>query len=838
LGNPKYTSVPAENIPDPLAELALDLRWTWNHSTDELWRELDPELWEATQNAWLVLQTVSRDRLQRLMADSRFRDRVQALLEQKRSIESTDAWFQKTHPDSKLGSVAYFSMEYMLGEALPIYSGGLGNVAGDQLKAASDLGVPVVGIGLLYQQGYFRQEIDASGAQVARYVFNDPDQMPVRPVRNAAGDWLRLKLEFPGIALWIRAWEAIAGRRKLYLMDTNDPANLPAHRSITGELYGGGPETRLRQEIVLGIGGWRMLRALGLNPEVCHLNEGHTAFAVLERAHSFMRDHGQPFEVALAATRAGNLFTTHTPVDAGFDRFSRELIEKYFANYAEEKLKISLPALMALGQLHPEEPFNMAYLGIRGSGAVNGVSRLHAGVSRGLFASLFPRWPTSEVPVSAVTNGVHVPTWDSADADAVWEKACGQHRWRGSLEEIEENIRHLPDSEIWKFRASARKGLVDFTRDRLRLQRAYLGAPAVEIEQAGLVFDGNWLTLGFARRFAEYKRPNMLLHDPDRLARILTNPQRPVQLVVAGKAHPQDETGQVMIRQWNDFLRRPEIRQHAAFLADYDMLLTQELVAGVDLWLNTPRRPWEASGTSGMKVLANGGLNLSELDGWWAEAYAPDAGWAIGDGRDRGRDPGWDAAEANAVYSLLENEVIPLYYERDSNGIPRRWVQRVRESMARLTPLFSANRTVRQYTEEHYIPLAKTYRARAEDSGRTCAGLLQWERAMAGAWKNVRFGQVIVSRDGNAYQFEATVHLGGIGTGDVRVEIYADSKDSGEPVRAPMKLDHAVPGSPGEHLYRGAVPVDRPADHYTPRIIPSRNEVSVPLELPLIVWQK
>ncbi len=841
MGNPTYTSVPAEDISDPIAELALDLRWTWNHSTDELWRELDPELWEATQNAWLVLQTVSQDKLQRLMSRPQFRERLHSLLEKKQKLESSDAWFQKAHSDSPLRAVAYFSMEYMLSEALPIYSGGLGNVAGDQLKTASDLGVPVVGVGLLYQQGYFRQEIDTSGAQVARYVFNDPGQLPIRPVRNAAGDWLRLMVSLPGYALWIRAWQAKVGRRNLYLLDTNDPANLPALRSITGELYGGGPEMRLRQEAVLGIGGWRLLRAVGLKPEVCHLNEGHTAFAVLERARSFMEDHGQPFHAALAVTRAGNLFTTHTPVEAGFDRYPPDLMRKYFKWYAEERLRISLQELLALGRLNPDdtsEPFNMAYLAIRGSGSVNGVSALHGRVSRRLFARLFPRWPEAEVPVGSITNGVHVPTWDSAPADALWEKACGQERWRGSLEYVEQQIRCLNDQELWQLRAGLRKELVNFTRGRLRLQRAYQGAPPEEIEEAGRVFDPNWLTLGFARRFAEYKRPNMLLHDPERLVRILTSAERPVQLVVAGKAHPQDGTGQVMIKQWNEFIRRPEVREHAVFLADYDMLLTQQLVAGVDLWINTPRRPWEACGTSGMKVLANGGLNLSELDGWWAEAYAPDVGWAIGDGKDRGSDPAWDAAEADTLYSLLENEVVRLYYERDERGIPRQWVGRIRESMARLTAKFSANRTVRQYTEEQYIPLAKAYCSRAENGGRAPADLLEWERTMAARWQDVRFAEVDITRCGDDYLYNAEVRLGCIDTTEVKVEIYADSNDNNPAFRAPMYLDHTVSRSPGVYVYRSLVPGKRPAQDYTPRIIPAREGVFIPLELPLITWQK
>ena len=652
MGNPVYTSVPAEQPSDSIAGLALDLRWAWNHATDELWRELDPDLWESTHNPWLILQAVSHDRLQSLLSDNRYRQRVRELLDEKAGLESADAWFTTAHPKAPLNAVAYFSMEYMLSEALPIYSGGLGNVAGDQLKTASDLAVPVIGIGLLYQQGYFRQEIDSNGDQVARYPFNDPGQLPIRPLRKNNGEWLRLQIPLPGHTLWIRTWEVRAGLRKLYLMDTNDPANQPAVRSITGELYGGGPETRLRQEIVLGVGGWRLLRELGLQPEVCHLNEGHAAFAVLERAGSFMQDHGQPFEVALAVTRAGNLFTTHTPVEAGFDRFAPDLMERYFKSYAAQTLKIPVQQLMALGRRNPDdqsEPFNMAYLAMRGSRAANGVSRLHGAVSRRLFAGLFPRWPEAETPIGYVTNGVHVPTWDSAEADALWTDACGKDRWRGALEYIEEQIRCIPDRDVWRLRCNGRKALIEFARKHIRADRGYQGSAPGEFGETERDLDDRCLTLGFARRFATYKRPNMLLHDPERLIRILTNPARPVQLLIAGKAHPQDQAGGNLIREWNDFIRRPEVQGRAAFLSDYDMRITQSLVEGVDVWLNTPRRPWEASGTSGMKVLANGGLNLSELDGWWAEAYAPDVGWAIGDGRNRADDPAWDAAEATTL---------------------------------------------------------------------------------------------------------------------------------------------------------------------------------------------
>jgi starch phosphorylase len=462
-------------------------------------------------------------------------------------------------------------MEFMLSEALPIYSGGLGNVAGDQLKAASDLGVPVVGVVLLYQQGYFRQVIDKNGEQQALFPYNDPGQLPITPLRQPNGEWLRLEIALPGYSVWLRAWLVQVGRVKLYLLDSNDAANFPAHRGITSELYGGGPELRLKQELLLGIGGWRLLRALGIQPEVCHLNEGHAAFAVLKRARNFMEETGQPFEVPLAVTRAGNLFTTHTAVAAGFDRFAPGLIEQYLRGYAEEKLGIRLRDLLALGRQDPNdtaESFNMAYLAIRGSGAANGVSRLHGKVSRRLFLPLLPRWPDGEIPIGHVTNGVHMPTWDSAPADDLWTETCGKDRWLGTTETLGQNISRVSDAMLWQFRVAASNSLVEYARERLSLDLAAAGAPPEAVGGAKHLFDPNALTLGFARRFATYTRPNLLLHDPPRLIRLLTDSRRPVQLIIAGKAHPADQAGQAMIQEWTHFIRRPEARPHAIFLGE------------------------------------------------------------------------------------------------------------------------------------------------------------------------------------------------------------------------------------------------------------------------------
>jgi starch phosphorylase len=827
---------------DRLAELALDMHWSWSHATDKLWRQLDRTLWELTQNPWVVLQTVARDKLEEALSDPGFRQSIDALLNERRAAESRPAWFQRLYPESPLGCVAYFSMEFMLSEALPIYSGGLGNVAGDQLKAASDLGVPVVGVGLLYQRGYFRQVIDPDGAQQALYPYNDPGQLPITPVRNPDGSWLRLEVALPGYSVWLRAWQVQVGRVRLYLLDSNDAANFPAHRGITGELYGEGTELRLKQELLLGIGGWRLLVALGIEPDVCHLNEGHAAFVVLERARCFMQASAQPFAIALAATRAGNLFTTHTAVTDGFDRFTPAIIEKYLGSYAAEMLGISLHDLLALGRRNPDDPFenfNMAFLAVHGSGSVNGVSRLHGEVSRSLFSILFPRRPFDEVPVGHVTNGVHHPTWDSAEADDIWTTTCGKDRWRGVSENVDQQgIRSVSDEQLWQFRNTSRRSLVEYARDRLARHYAAAGAASVTVEEARHLFNPDVLTLGFARRFATYKRPNLLLHDPERLLRLLSNPQRPVQLMIAGKAHPADFAGQALIRQWIQFIRRPDVRPHAIFLSDYDMQLTGRLVQGVDVWINTPRRPWEACGTSGMKVLVNGGLNVSELDGWWAEAYVPDLGWALGDGREHGNDPAWDAAEAGALYERLEREIIPEFYKRNELGTPAAWVKRIRESMARLTPHFAADRTVREYTENHYLPAARAYRSRVTNKGVGAGHIVDWQRRLEQHWPNLHFGTVKVEAHDGQLIFNVQVCLHGLDPTSVRVELYANGINGNTPLRQEMTRLHPIADESGSHIYGATVSAARPATDYTARVIPYFEGVAIPLEEPRILWQR
>jgi starch phosphorylase len=831
------------SLPEPLAglaELALDLRWSWSHAADVLWERIAPELWQATRNPWLILQNVSNEVLDRLSQDQAFVALLDHFIAGHRQRLAAKTWFSSSYPQPPFGQVAYFSMEFGLSEALPIYSGGLGILAGDCLKTASDLGVPILGIGLLWQQGYFRQSLDDCGRQQEFFPYNDPTQLPVAPVRDQHGEWLRVELPFPGRSVLLRAWEAQIGRVKLYLLDSNDPLNSPADRGITSELYGGGPEMRLQQEICLGIGGWFLLRRLGIQPEICHLNEGHAAFAILARAHSHMCDHGTDFRCALTATRAGNIFTTHTPIAAGFDRFAPELLARYMEG-APQAFGVDSDTVFALGRENPDdprEPFNMAWLAIRGSILVNGVSRLHGTVSRRIFQPLFPRWPENEVPVTHVTNGVHTPSWDSQDADRIWTESCGKERWLGDLQDIESRFQSVTDQALWALRANARQQVIGFARARLERQSAAAHADEETVQRAGLALDPNALTIGFARRFTAYKRPNMLLADPDRLYRLLTHPHFPVQLLIAGKAHPQDGAGKVMVQQWTQFIHQhPELAGRVVFIADYDMLVAEQLVQGVDLWINTPRRPWEASGTSGMKVLVNGGLNLSELDGWWAEAYAPELGWPLGDGREHDTDLAWDAHEAEDLYRLLEEEVVPLFYHnRDANGCPCGWVAKMRASMSRLTPRFSSNRMVREYVEQLYLPAVQIAAARAERS--QVERICQWQGELAQHWERIHFGELQISQDAGMLHFQVPVYLDDLDAASIAVELYALATEGQNDEVLPMTQGEALEGAVNSYSYRCEIAVRRPASDYTPRIIPRMAGCQVPMEAQQILWYR
>lgn len=844
-----------------LAELALDLRWTWSHGADHLWRHLDPDVWETTRNPWVLLQSIPRDRLAAHAGDPDFRGDLERLL------VARQAYLQAPPALAAAGATltrpaAYFSLEFGLGEAIPLYAGGLGVLAGDHLKAASDLGVPLEAVGLLYQEGYFRQSFDAAGRQEALYPYNDPTTLPIVPCLAPSGEWLTVSIPLPGRELVLRAWRATVGRVTLHLLDSNVPINDPVDRGITGKLYGDGPEMRLRQEMVLGLGGFRMLERLGIQPGACHLNEGHAAFVVLERARAAMHEHDLSFHEALVATRAGNVFTTHTPVAAGLDAFSPAMLAKYFPagrGYLAS-LGLGFDELLALGRrpgAADDEPFRPTYLALRGASHVNAVSAVHAGTSRALFHPIFPRWPLAEIPIGHVTNGVHMPSWDSRAADRLWTSSCGSDRWRRPSEGLEQAVAAIDDQALWAFRGQAREELVGRVRARLTRQLGRRGSSPESIEAATRVLDPDVLTLGLARRFAAYKRPNLLLRGDGqgnaRLRRLLQHARTPVQLLVAGKAHPDDANGKSLVEAWLRFTADPDVRQRCVFLEDYDLALAQELVQGVDVWINTPRPPWEACGTSGMKVLVNGGLNLSIRDGWWAEAYEPDCGWAIGgatdaDPHDAGGDgdaEARDAADAAALFGILEQEVIPAFYERDAAGLPRAWLARVRASLARLTPRFSANRMLRDYVLQLYQPAEAGVAARLADGAARARAIHARRCRLTRLWSQIRFGRLDVQATDAGHRFGAEVFLNEVPLEDVQVELYADpTSPGGAPTSVRMEMTGPLPGSRHGFSFTATVADERPPDHWTPRVVAADQGPSdtfpgafrSPSDLPLIAW--
>lgn len=818
----------------PLRDLAHDLRWTWSRRADALWARMDADVWDHTHNPWTLLEDLSAARLEALAGDADFVAHLADVTAERRAYLDAPTWFEETHGGTAVKGVAFFCMEFGLGQALPLYAGGLGVLAGDYLKAASDLGVPAIGVGLLYQEGYFRQMIDASGWQQEAYPYNEPATLPVRRALDAEGAPLHVDVDLPGRSLGLRVWLAHVGRSTLYLLDSNDPMNSAVDRGITGKLYGGGTEMRLLQELVLGVAGWRVVEATHPEIEICHLNEGHAAFAVLERARSLSARLGIGFEQALWASRAGNVFTTHTPVSAGFDHYPASLLQQYRSVVSAPLVESIRGALMSLAGASAESGFNMACLALRGAYASFGVSALHGAVSRHIFQEMFPRWPEQEVPVAHVTNGVHVPSWESPAAEAVFS-GNGNDPWRRSPETVRATLAQADDATLWEMRARSRLHLVQSVRERLHKHLTVRGQAASVVALAENVLDPNVLTLGFARRFTAYKRPNLLLRDRTRLERLLGDPDRPLQLVVAGKAHPADETGKRMIAEWVAFTAHPHLWHRVVFLEDYDITLAQEMVQGVDVWINTPRRPWEACGTSGMKVLVNGGINLSELDGWWAEAYAADLGWAIGTTR-QPDDAAQDARDAEELYSLLERVVLPEFYSREA-GIPRAWIARVRQSIATLAPRFSATRMVQDYLTQAYLPAAAALRRRLADGAAVAHELRQWERRLHRGWRSLHIGAPEVTREADGWSWVLPVYLGEIGPDDIRVELYADAAGTAPAQAVALTRGAPVIGAVGGFSYTGRVASARPATDYTPRIVPFHPDVRVPGELPLIFWK-
>lgn len=852
-------------LPNALAvlnELAADLHWSWDHAGDQLWQRINEEVWRHTHNPVSVLQLTSDKKLAALADDGDFLNQLSNLVDARHEYLTGHSWYARnylspqlppepanqnisTRANAGIRGIAYFSMEFGLCDALPLYAGGLGMLAGDYLKTASDLGVPLIGIGLLYQEGYFRQSLDGKGWQQETYLFNDPGSLPLRPLQAEDGSWLHIDTEFLCRRVRFRVWQAQIGRVKLYLLDSNDPRNQPSDRGITSKLYGGSTELRLVQEIALGICGWRLIDTLGLDIDICHLNEGHAAFATLERARTYCERHKVDFWQALWATRAGNVFTTHTPVVAGFDRYPIGLFTRYINEFAQH-LGISMATLISLGQAAPTskstpgddgEPFNMAYLALNTCALTNGVSRLHGEVSRRIFQPLFPRWPEREVPITHVTNGVHIPTWDSPCADIEWTRVFGKDRWRSDLcDTANSSLEAMTDERLWQMSAEGRAQLVNYARQRLTRQWRHESLPSSCAVNTESSLDPNILTLGFARRFAEYKRPDLLLHDPERLAKLLNSSRYPMQIIIAGKAHPADNSGKRALQRWHDFVNREDVAQHVVFIEDYDIALAQALVQGVDLWLNTPRRPWEASGTSGMKVLVNGGLNLSTLDGWWAEAYEPELGWALGDIWEH--DGEGDALNAEELYRLLEDEIAPLFYARDSDNMPRAWLARMRASMAQLTTRFSSNRMIQEYIDTLYLPAAAGLAARQANAGALAQQLQEWYKHLHQHWHEIHLNDLRLAPNPEGFWCELVVYLGGLDPETVAVQLVADPVANHPALTLTLQRQQAVAGAVHAYLYSGQVPGGRRSEDFTARVIPAHPHARVPAENPRIHWQK
>jgi len=720
--------VPAELA--PLVPLAKNLWWSWNERARELFARIDPELYErVSENPIAMLYRAPQERLDALAKDPAYLADLARAQDELRAYLGRQTWFERTAAGTPLGSarVAYFSMEFGLHESVPVYSGGLGVLAGDHLKSASDLGLPLVGVGIAFSQGYFRQSLDHEGWQTERYPPNDWHDLPVSAVSDAAGKRVAVEVTLPVLtgpdqgktrSVALEAWRVDVGRVPLYLLDANIPQNAPEDRALTNTLYGGDKNHRIRQEILLGIGGVRLLAAIGHTPTICHMNEGHSAFLALERVRQMMREHGVPFVVAAEASSAGNVFTTHTPVPAGNDGFSADLIAPYL-RVLGEGLGLTADEVLRLGKVDPSESggeFSMPVLAIRLADRYNGVSVLHGREARAMWRVLWPDVAEHEVPIGSITNGVHLGTWVGRDLTALYDRVFGAE-WveRGDDPSLWARIADVPDAEIWRLRQEARARLVRELPERVRALT----------ERKGLVFDPGKvagpldpqaLTIGFARRFATYKRGTLLLRDAERLRRILAREDRPVQLVFAGKAHPQDWGGKELIRDIVRASRLDAFRGRIVFIEDYDMSVARALVTGVDVWLNTPRRPLEASGTSGMKAALNGALHASVLDGWWAEAYAGDNGFAIGHGEEYADAEYGDRVEAQALYRLLEEEIVPLFYDRDADGLPRGWIGRMKRSIAGVGPFFNTTRMVEEYTKKLYAPAAARCRATRGDS--------------------------------------------------------------------------------------------------------------------------
>lgn len=827
----------------------MNLRWSWDSQTRDLFRWVDPSAWDATAHDPVrLLGSVSRRRLDALSEDAGFLRFVDEVHTELRRYLDSARWFQHTTaPDGQspgsLRQVAYFSPEFGIAEALPQYSGGLGVLAGDHLKAASDLGVPLVGIGLLYRHGYFRQAQGPDGWQEEIY----PDLDPYAMALTRCGD-TRVHVDLAGTPLAAQLWRADVGRAPLYLLDADVDENPPEIRQVTDRLYGGDTEHRLRQEILLGVGGVRALEAVGIDAQVFHTNEGHAGFLGLERIRRCMVDEGLSLAEACEAVRAGNIFTTHTPVPAGIDRFPRELMERYFSGWADQ-CGVSLDQLMTLGHRpgdEPDERFNMAVMGLRLAGRSNAVAKLHGTVSRAMFADLWPDVPVEEVPITSVTNGVHAGTWVSDPMSDLLSRAV-LPEWDEAKPEDWARLADVGDDEVWRVKAEGRERLVNFVRRRLRESAAARGVASSELAWCDAVLDPGALTICFARRFATYKRANLLLSQPERLQRLLLASHGPVQFVFAGKAHPADDDGKEMIRQIVAFAAELDVRHRFVFLQDYDIAVARTLYQGADVWLNTPRRPQEACGTSGMKAALNGALNCSILDGWWDECFDGENGWAITSAELISDDGRRDEVEANSLFELLEHQIVPLFYDRYAGPVPRRWTAKVKTAMASLGPQVVAARMVRDYTERLYEPTAARTDAMARDQWGPARDLAGWKQRVGTAWTGVGIESVetngAVPDLGGRHTVEAVVALGSLTGDDVEVQLVHGPVGQNDELSvagtvAMEPVTDATPDADGRAArYVGGFDCDQAGRYgFTVRVVPHHADLVSPTELGRIAW--
>ncbi len=830
-----------------LKDLSYNLWWAWHRQAIDLLRRLDRDLWDKTgHNPVLFLGSIDQSKLARAAQDDAFLANMARVLDEfDRYAQSKTTWYH-ARGDPSQPVIAYFSAEFGLTDCIPNYSGGLGILAGDHMKSASDLGLPLVGVGLLYQQGYFQQYMTADGWQMERYPINDFHTMPLLLERKPDGKPALIEVSFPGRVVRAQIWRVQVGRVALFLLDTNVADNRPDDRSITNQLYGGDTEMRICQELVLGIGGVRALKAMGIEPVVCHMNEGHSAFLALERIRLLM---GEPLSFAEAreATVAGNMFTTHTSVAAGIDLFAPYLMDKYFQSYYPA-LSLNRDQFLALGRVNPnnpDEPFNMAVLAFHLSARANGVSKLHRGVSRRMWQVVWPGVPEDEIPIDSITNGIHALSWVSNDMADLFDRYLGPD-WHDDPTEpaVWDRVDSIPDEELWRTHERRRERLVAVARRQLRLQLEGRGALPSDVERAKEVLDPEALTIGFARRFATYKRASLIFRNPQRLARILNSKDRPLQIIFAGKAHPLDAPAKELIKQVIQLAAREEFRTRIVFLENYDMSVARYLVQGVDVWLNNPRRFMEASGTSGMKAAANGAINMSILDGWWDEAYRPEIGWAIGKGEVYQDYNYQDEVESNALYDLLEKEVAPLFYQRGSDSLPRGWIARMKAMMHDCAPVFNTNRMVREYAESCYIPLRQRYDHLAANGYARARALAQWKSRLSGAWRDVRI--VDVSSDapeeivvGAQIQVRAVIVAGGLQAQDLAVELYHGPLDERGEISNGQRtlMPWAEARADGNQVFVGSIATTCSGSYgYNVRILPQNEDMGNSYEMGLITW--